>query len=340
MTMRVSTVEGVTHRVEGDITTLAVRAGASPAVAVGTSDGTCWWLEPASPTPLWATTDVDVPTGIAVHPRRDEVTLTGPRGYAIWRLGSEPDQHLDPGWSSAAAYAPSGDLAVAAGRTVAIHPHASPTLAALYVSGSAPSTITDVAWTPQGNRVAASAYGGVYMYDGKAPKPVRTYPYQGSHLAVAVNPNRRWVCSGNQDASVHIWRASNGDELQMSGFPLKVTRLAFDDTGRWMANNGAPDVAVWDFSGQGPGGRAAQLLAGHDCVIDLDWRPGPGAVLATVGTEGNVQIWAMTSTMIGQRRLPVRTLEFEDALTVRWLGTDRLVVARAGGAVTIIDGTH
>ncbi len=79
MTARVSTVDDVTHRVEGDVATLAVRAGGSPAVAVGTSDGTCWWVGgPANPAVRRAATEVDVPTGIAVHPRRDEVTLTGP----------------------------------------------------------------------------------------------------------------------------------------------------------------------------------------------------------------------------------------------------------------------
>lgn len=338
MTAQTSITEGRTHRVDGDIAVLAVRAGASPMVAIGTVDGSCWRWDPDGSTQHRATTDVDVPTGIALHPRRDEAVLTGPRGFAIWHPDGTTTQHLDGGWSSTAAYNPNGDLAVAVGRTVTIHPSGGG--AEPYVSAPAPSTVTDVAWTPQGNRVAASAYGGVYLYDGRAAEPVRVYPYLGSHLAVAVNPNRRWICSGNQDASVHIWRTPDGDELQMAGFPQKVTRLAFDDTGRWMANNGAADATVWDFSGQGPGGRAAHMLSGHRRVIDLDWRPGRGAILATVGSEGEVRIWDMAGTVIARRRLPVRTIEFDDATAVRWLGADRLVVARAGGAVTIVGWTR
>ncbi|MGA4508475.1 WD40 repeat domain-containing protein [Propionibacteriaceae bacterium G1746] len=325
-----------THHVDAEITTFAVRALDDRAVvALGTADGTSWWIDLVDASQYSTATDVDLPTGIAIHPHRDEVTLTGPRGYAVWRPGYGVEQHLGRGWGSAAAYAHGGDLAVAVGRTVRIHADAEGSEP--YVSAPAPSTVTDVAWTPQGNRVAASAYGGVYVHDGRAAEPVRVYPYLGSHLAVAVNPNRRWVCSGNQDASVHIWRTSDGEELQMTGFPQKVTRLAFDDTGRWMANNGAEEVAVWDFIGQGPGGRNALMLPGHSRVVDLDWRPGQGGRLVTVGAEGGVRLWNLTGAKAGQRRrIAGRALAFDDALGARWLGTDRVVVTRADGVVSVV----
>ena len=55
----------------------------------------------------------------------------------------------------------------------------------------------------------------------------------------------------------------------MSGYPAKVSRLAFDGSGRWLAADGAPEVTVWDFAGKGPEGRAPRMLRGHDTVTVL-----------------------------------------------------------------------
>lgn len=312
-----------------EVITLAVRSGENPAVALATDDGTCWWLDESGEALHHAATSVDVPTAVALHPLRDEVVTTGALGYAVWSPGEDP-QPTRAGWCSDAVYNRFGDLAVATGRTLTILDRSGAT----WVSDQVPSTITGLGWSPQANRVSVSAYGGVYTFDGRRSEPVRTHPYLGSHLAVAVHPRGRWVCSGNQDASVHIWRTADNSELQMQGFPEKVTRLVFDDTGRWLANNGASDVAVWDFAGAGPGGRDAHLLPGHDRIRDLAWRPGSGAVLASVGSEGTVRVWTVSSKRSG---LPqVRSFPFDDARSVRWLDSERLIIARAGGVVTAL----
>lgn len=323
---------GWSATVSGEISVLAARGGDRPLVAVATDDGATWMLDAEGTVLAHADCGVDVPTGIAVHPTRDQVAVTGARGYAVWERESEPMRHSAL-WSSGVAYNLTGDLAVAAGRTVVIHAEAGER----YVSGDAPSTITGVAWTAYGNRVAASAYGGVYVYDGTAPDPVATHPYAGSHLAVAVNPNGRWVTSGNQDASVHIWRTADNDELEMAGYPAKVTRLAFDPTGRWFANNGAPELTVWDFLGKGPRGRKPRLLTGHEDVVDLAWRPTGGSVLASVGGEGTARVWELTGMAEGKTRKAQNVLPFDDVLAVRWLDAEHLVLARAGGAVDLVD---
>lgn len=59
----------------------------------------------------------------------------------------------------------------------------------------------------------------------------------------------------------------------MSGYPGKVSRLAFDDSGRWLAADGAPDVTIWDFAGKGPHGSSPRMLRAHDTVTALTWRP-------------------------------------------------------------------
>ncbi|MEY9895574.1 WD40 repeat protein [Catenulispora sp. MAP5-51] len=61
----------------------------------------------------------------------------------------------------------------------------------------------------------------------------------------------------------------------MAGYPDKVTRLGFDPADWYLANNGAADVTVWDFSGKGPGGTSPRQLRGHDSVTDLAWQTAP-----------------------------------------------------------------
>ena len=118
--------------------------------------------------------------------------------------------------------------------------------AAVVAAGGAPVADTDDATLERADAL-------VDVYARHQADPVGHLPYPGSHLAIAATANDRWVCTGNQDRSVHIWRTRDGNELEMAGYPDKVTHVVFDDTGRWLANNGAPDITVWDFAGKGPG---------------------------------------------------------------------------------------
>lgn len=315
----------------GEITAITVRGGGSPIVAVAAEDGSAWWIDRDGTVAGNAETGVDVPTRIALHPTRDQAAVSGARGHAVWSLAG--DVRSDgPIWSNAVAYNAQGDLAVATGKHVVILRDAG---GEPYVSDSAPSTVTDVVWSSRGDQVLASAYGGVYVYDGDQAGPVHTYPYAGSHLQVAPSPNGKWVCSGNQDSTVHIWRTADNDELTMSGYPEKVTRLAFDRTGQWLANNGAPDLTVWDFNGKGPRGRQPRQLEGHDRVIDLDWNPARNNILASAGSEGTARVWDITGMAAGRSRPARQKLPFDDARALRWLDRNLLVVARADGVISL-----
>jgi hypothetical protein len=70
----------------------------------------------------------------------------------------------------------------------------------------------------------------------------------------------------------------------MSGYPEKVSCLTFDDTGFWLAADGAPDLTVWDFSGKGPSGTAPRQLRRHETVTAPAWRPGRRTWVASATT--------------------------------------------------------
>jgi WD40 repeat protein len=219
-------------------------------IAVAGAEGTAWILDAATGEP---TATLTLPGGIlhaALSPDATRVALAVPLGYGLYdTTGGDALLRSEGAWCATARWAGPGHLAVASGRVVDVIDAAGDNL---WTTAPAPSTITDLAWLREGRRLAASAYNGVYCFEQHQSEPVTHYPYLGSHLALAIPATGRWITTGNQDASIHIWRTRDAEELTMSGYPDKVARLAFDDTGRWLANDGAPDISVWDFAGRSP----------------------------------------------------------------------------------------
>ncbi len=261
------------------------------------------------------------------------LAVTGPTGYALWRRSDEQVTVRESGaWSAAAAWTDDARVAVAVGRRALVLDADGQEL---WRTESAESTVTDLAWMRQGRRLAVAAYGAVRGHERHTERPVVTYPYIGSHLALAVSPTGKWICSGNQDASIHIWRTRDGSELTMSGYREKVSRLAFDDTGFWLAADGAPDVTVWDFSGKGPAGTAPRSLRRHDTVTALAWRPGPGGHLASGGRDGTVALWYATAGRPQELLRPARELDGEGGAVaaLAWAGPHLLIIAWRDGRV-------
>ncbi|GAA3513268.1 WD40 repeat domain-containing protein [Actinocatenispora rupis] len=232
-------------------------------VAVLGAEGACAILNADDGAPI-ATFTVDGGLHTEFSPDGARLAVTGPTGHAIWHAADRTLDRYETGtWSSVARWSRDGRVAVADGRRVVVRAGDG---AELWRTDEAPSTLTDLTWFKGGREVAACAYNGVYRYAPHRRDPVGHFAYPGSHLAVAATSNSRWICTGNQDRSVHIWRARDGQELEMPGYPDKVTRLAFDRTDRWLANDGAPEITIWDFAGKGPSGTSPRLLRGHDVV--------------------------------------------------------------------------
>lgn len=205
--------------------------------------------------------------------------------------GAEQAAVTNDGWASALAWSPTDDLlAIGAGRTMQF---VDPTGAVVRRHDPVTSTITDVVWSPNGRRVGVTAYGGIAWYDPDADRsdPARFYAWKGSLLSLALAPSGKWACAGSQDRSIHLWRLWSGDELSMAGYPAKVELLAFRDDSRWMATACLGDLAVWDFSGGGPGGSSPATAQAHDGFIQsLAWQP-DGEHLVTGGSDGRLVLW-------------------------------------------------
>ena len=154
-----------------------------------------------------------------------------------------------------------------------------------------PNTISGLAWRGESGRLVTSSYGGVQFWELGQPTAHRRFRWKGSSICMRVSPNGRWIICGSQDCSVHIWKSASGQDLEMSGYPLKVKQLGWSDDSRYLATGGGAEVCIWDFSGQGPAGTRPEVRQGHvDAIADVAFQPG-SHLLASLGRDGSLCFW-------------------------------------------------
>jgi WD40 repeat protein len=267
-----------------------------------------------------------------------QLLATGGQDGAVkfWDAGN--GQHirstsLGLAWVEHLGWRPAGDkpvlLLAASGKN----------LSALRADGSvahvfkpAPKTISALAWQPAGGCAAVAYFGGVCLWDADDFIPQKEFPYANGIQALVWSPDSRWLVSGNQDPSVHLWIPAEDIELQMSGYEGKVKELSYDHTSRWLATGGGRECCVWDCSGAGPEGREPTMLP-HEakvCAIAFQNRHG---LLATASQDGVVQLWSP------ERKQPQRaTVRLPAPATkLAWSPDDSmLAIGSAKGAVYVL----
>ncbi len=239
----------------------------------------------------------------------------------VVRCTSEDGASAEPvavrGWVNQLAWRPDGSLLAAAAGRDAVFLDAT---GAVVDRHAHPSTVTAIAWTPSGMRLAAGCYGGVWWYQPGTEGVHKHFDWKGSVLTLAVSPNTRWIASGNQDNSVHVWRLWTGDDMEMSGYEAKIEHLAWDRSSRWLCVAGIGEVTLWDFSGRGPQGSRPKTLDGHTRrVTALAFS---GSTLASASADGTVRLWNVP------KNKPLAVIDVEDEIT-------RLAWHPRGGALAI-----
>ncbi len=220
-------------------------------------------------------------------------------------------------------------LFAAAGRGLfALRPDAS----VAHTFKPAPKTITALAAIPAGGAVAVAYFGGVVLWDADDFVAQKEFPYGNGIQGLVWSPDNKWLVSGNQDPSVHLWIPEQDIELHMSGYETKVKFLSFDCGSRWLATSGGRDACIWDCSGAGPEGREPAMLP-HDapvCAVQFQHTHG---LLATGAQDGTVQLWSP------ERRQPLRaTVKMPAAATkLVWSPDDRqLAIGTEKGHVFVL----
>ncbi len=196
----------------------------------------------------------------------------------------------------------------------------------------AAKTISAIAWQPAGGCLAASHFGGVQLWDADDHVLQKNFPYANGIHALVWSPDSKWLVSGNQDPSVHLWIPEQDIELQMSGYESKVKHLSFDHTSRWLATGGGRDACLWDCTGAGPEGREPAMFPHDAPVCALAFQHAHG-LLATASADGVVQLWGP------ERKQPLRaTVKMPHAATkLVWSPDDQLLaIGTEKGAIFVL----
>jgi WD40 repeat protein len=180
--------------------------------------------------------------------------------------------------------------------------------------------------------VAVACFGSVCLWRGDDFTAQKEFPYNNGIHALAWSPDGKWLVSGNQDPSVHLWIPADDAELHMSGYESKVKYLSFDHTSRWLATGGGRDACIWDCSGNGPEGREPAMLP-HDAPVCALAFQNTHGLLATASQDGVVRLWSP------ERQQPLRaTVKMPAAATkLAWSPDDRyLAIGSEKGTVYVL----
>jgi len=196
----------------------------------------------------------------------------------------------------------------------------------------AAKSISALAAPRAGGCVAAAHFGGVQLWDADDFVLQKTFPYANGIHALVWSPDSKWLVSGNQDPSVHLWIPETDVELHMSGYESKVKHLSYDHTSRWLATGGGRDACIWDCSGEGPEGREPAMLP-HEAPVCAVAFQHTHSLLASASADGVVQLWSP------ERAKPLRaTVKMPHAATkLVWSPDDRLLaIGSEKGAVYVL----
>jgi WD40 repeat protein len=186
-------------------------------------------------------------------------------------------------------------------------------------------TIAGLGWHPGlKNQLATTTYNGPRRYEIGTAKPIRRFQWKGSSLRLYWSPDAKHVASATQDATVHVWNAKSGDDVQMPGYPTKPTAQAWNSTSRFLATGGSQDVVIWDFAGKGPAGSTPTILRGHFDFIQALTFQHQGPVLASGSKDGLIYTWNLSQPDAPQAMFEVPEEEIHH---LAWSPDDTLLAA-------------
>ncbi len=151
------------------------------------------------------------------------------------------------------------------------------------------ASVVDFAWNPDAPaEIATTGAGGATLWRLGEKEPFARFDWGGASLLVEWSGDGRWLATGDQTPSVHVYDISRDHPLHIEGFESKVQALAFSHNSKKLATAGSPVVTVWPTTGKkGPEGAAPIQIEGSETpVTTLAFSPATGQLAS--GDESGI----------------------------------------------------
>ncbi|MCY3743657.1 MAG: trypsin-like peptidase domain-containing protein [Candidatus Poribacteria bacterium] len=150
-------------------------------------------------------------------------------------------------------------------------------------------SITDIAYSPEGSRLAVAGSIGVWIYDARTGKELALLTgHTGTVFSVSLSPDGSTLASGAQDSTIRLWDVSTGRHLQtLTGHTDFVNSVSFSPDGNTIASGGRDKIIrLWDPHT----GKHKQTSTGHLGFVRIVSFSPDGNTIASGNDEG-ICLW-------------------------------------------------
>ena len=149
---------------------------------------------------------------------------------------------------------------------------------------------SDIAYSPDGTRLAVTGSVGIWLYDARSGAELGLISGHASDvISVAFSPDGNTLASGSIDGTIRLWDARTGAHKRtLKGHESWVFSVTFSPDGNTLAS-GSWDrtVRLWDARTGAP----ARVLHGHaDYVNSVAFSP-DGNTLASASDDATIRLW-------------------------------------------------
>ena len=116
-------------------------------------------------------------------------------------------------------------------------------------------TIGNIAYSPDGTRLAVASSIGVWLYDAQTGEELDLLRgHTGSVGSVSFSPDGNTLASGSSDETIRLWNAQTGENLHtLTGYKGSVNSVLFSPNGQTLASgSGDGTVLLWEVTPSPP----------------------------------------------------------------------------------------
>jgi WD40 repeat protein len=147
------------------------------------------------------------------------------------------------------------------------------------------SHFPNIAWSPASDRLAECSWTGIRVWD-LPPEAIRLAGHTANFHDAQWSPDGRWIATANHDGTVRIWEAASGAVKQILTHPTSLQYLAWAPDSRRLSTAGyANKIRLWDTYS----GEMLRELQSEKELFAEAWSP-DGKRLAVTGMKAGILV--------------------------------------------------